>query len=372
MNDERSFERTARAWLELGANQAPDRAVQAVLLAIETTPQERDLRIPWRFRTMNTPLRVGMAAVIGLLLLGAGIYFFGGSGPGIIGQPAATSPAGTGSPSTATATPSADTSVVPAPSQVAADPYRHPLPSQSLDGEAVRYQLDRVLPGRRTMTITLPAGWRYEDRMAGTYFSRLPGPDRPDDRIEWLHLGVPSSINPDPCGIDGPAVWAPAGASIAAISNALTHLKGFTSSPITDSTVGGHAVKTFTITPASDACRADTIYGIWNAGSAVQGMAERISVIDLDGEPLLVQARVNGAEHAARHRRRHRFDHLRPIRSPGAYRPNSGGAYHGAANGRLGHGAVPLRGPDGHPYRRGSLDVRHLPRIEPFRPGWRQ
>ena len=69
---------------------------------------------------MNTPLRVGMAAVIGLLLLGAGIYFFGGSGPGIIGQPAATSPAGTGSPSTATATPSAGTSVVPAPSQVAA------------------------------------------------------------------------------------------------------------------------------------------------------------------------------------------------------------------------------------------------------------
>ena len=35
MNDERSFERTARAWLEQGANQAPDRAVQAVLFAIE-------------------------------------------------------------------------------------------------------------------------------------------------------------------------------------------------------------------------------------------------------------------------------------------------------------------------------------------------
>lgn len=80
MNDDRSFERTAREWLELGANQAPDRAVQSVLLAIETTPQERDLRIPWRFPTMNTPLRVGMAAIIGLLLLGGAIYVFGGGG----------------------------------------------------------------------------------------------------------------------------------------------------------------------------------------------------------------------------------------------------------------------------------------------------
>jgi hypothetical protein len=90
MTDERSFERTAQAWLEPGANQAPDRAIQAVLLAIETTPQERDLHIPWRFPTMNTPLRVGMAAVIGLLLLGAGIYIFGGSGQMIGGQSAAT------------------------------------------------------------------------------------------------------------------------------------------------------------------------------------------------------------------------------------------------------------------------------------------
>ena len=105
MNDERSFERTARAWLELGANQAPDRAIQAVLLAIETTPQERDLRIPWRFPTMNTPLRVGMAAVIGLLLLGAGIYLFGGIGPRIIGR--RRHPSRHRPPSTATATPSA-------------------------------------------------------------------------------------------------------------------------------------------------------------------------------------------------------------------------------------------------------------------------
>ncbi len=293
MNDERSFERTARSWLKLGANQAPDRAVRAVLLAIETTPQERDLRIPWRSPDMTTPLRIGIAAVIGLLLLGAGIYFFGGSGPGIIGQPAATSPPGTGSPSTATATPSADTSVVPAPSQVATDPYRHPLPSQSVDGEAVRYQLERVLPGRRTMTITLPAVWRYEDRMVGTYFSRSPGPDRADDRIEWLSFGVPTSIQPDPCDREHPA-WGPAPTSVADIADALAHLTGFSSSSITDTIIGGHQAKTFSIAAISKACRSDTTYVIWDQGSWHGGMDVRFWVIDVDGGPVVVQATLNG------------------------------------------------------------------------------
>jgi len=99
MSDERTFERTARAWLELGTDHAPDRAVQSVLLAIQTTPQERDLRIPWRFPTVNTPLRVGVAAVIGLLLLGAGTFFLRGAGPGVGGSPPPASPS-TGAPST--------------------------------------------------------------------------------------------------------------------------------------------------------------------------------------------------------------------------------------------------------------------------------
>jgi hypothetical protein len=41
MTHERDFDRIARAWLEAGPDQAPDRAVAAVLTAIETTPQVR-------------------------------------------------------------------------------------------------------------------------------------------------------------------------------------------------------------------------------------------------------------------------------------------------------------------------------------------
>ena len=41
MTIERDFDRIARAWLDLGPNEAPDRSVAAVLQAIETTPQVR-------------------------------------------------------------------------------------------------------------------------------------------------------------------------------------------------------------------------------------------------------------------------------------------------------------------------------------------
>ena len=46
MTSERDFDRLARAWLELGPDEAPDRVVAAVLQAAETTPQVRR-RVAW-------------------------------------------------------------------------------------------------------------------------------------------------------------------------------------------------------------------------------------------------------------------------------------------------------------------------------------
>lgn len=72
MTDDLRFERLARDWLELGPVDAPDQAVQAALLEIDTTNQERDLRVPWRFPTMNRIALVAAGAAIAALLgLGA-------------------------------------------------------------------------------------------------------------------------------------------------------------------------------------------------------------------------------------------------------------------------------------------------------------
>ena len=72
MNDDVIFERNAQAWLEGGPAVAPDRVVQAALHIIETTPQQRVLRIPWRFPSMKLSPRLATAAVVAIVVIAAG------------------------------------------------------------------------------------------------------------------------------------------------------------------------------------------------------------------------------------------------------------------------------------------------------------
>ncbi len=130
MTDDRSLERAARSWLEIGPTEAPDRAVEAALLRIQTTPQERDLRIPWRFPTMTTPARVATAAVIGVLVVGGALFILGRPGQSDIGGPGPT----------ATSTPSTSPTPVPVGQR---EPVARPDRSRSAragstDGAAVR------------------------------------------------------------------------------------------------------------------------------------------------------------------------------------------------------------------------------------------
>ncbi len=105
MTDDRSLERAARSWLENGPTQAPDRAVEAALLLIDTTPQERDWHVPWRLPKMTTPARVAAAAVIGVLAVGGALYALapGSSGPGGPGPAVSPTPS---PPPSASASPS--------------------------------------------------------------------------------------------------------------------------------------------------------------------------------------------------------------------------------------------------------------------------
>jgi hypothetical protein len=104
MTDDRSLERAARSWLEDGPTQAPDRAVEAALLRIDITSQERDLRIPRRLPKMSTPARVAAAAVIGVLAIGGAFYLISPGNRSSVGVPG---PSPTPSPS---ASPSASAS----------------------------------------------------------------------------------------------------------------------------------------------------------------------------------------------------------------------------------------------------------------------
>jgi hypothetical protein len=87
MTDDRSLERAARSWLETGPTEAPDRAIEAALLRIEMTTQERDWHVPWRIRPMNQTARlVAGAAAIVIVVIGS-VLFLRPAGNSGIGGP---------------------------------------------------------------------------------------------------------------------------------------------------------------------------------------------------------------------------------------------------------------------------------------------
>jgi hypothetical protein len=139
------FERAVSDWLEDGSDRTPRRAIEGVLLAVKTTPQERDLRIPWRFPRMPALTRAtGIAAVALVATVSAGglIYLNSNGGPG--GKPTP-SPAGS-APQTAAPT-SAST---PRPTQ----------PAWLPDDPAFWTSYTSEIYG---FTVSIPAGWSISD-----------------------------------------------------------------------------------------------------------------------------------------------------------------------------------------------------------------
>lgn len=113
---ERDFDRIARAWLDLGPNEAPDRSVAAVLQAIETTPQvRRSFRWPtWRSTAMA---RFALLATLGgalLIALGALAISGGGPTPAPSVAPASAAPTTLAPAATPTASPTTAPSSSPA------------------------------------------------------------------------------------------------------------------------------------------------------------------------------------------------------------------------------------------------------------------
>ena len=102
MNDDTAFERATRELMELGSDRTPGTTIDAVLLAVRTTPQERDLRIPWRNAPMSNPMRL-VAAIAIIVVAGVAAFNLFGSSPGVGG---ASTPSPTASPSAPASSPS--------------------------------------------------------------------------------------------------------------------------------------------------------------------------------------------------------------------------------------------------------------------------
>jgi len=93
MTSERDFDLLARAWLELGPNEAPDRVVAAVLQAAETTPQvRRPIRwLPLKdFQMTRLPVLATVAATIVVVV--GGLFLINRPNGGVGGPTASPSP----------------------------------------------------------------------------------------------------------------------------------------------------------------------------------------------------------------------------------------------------------------------------------------
>jgi len=112
MNDDQAFERATREFMEVGSDRTSAATVDAVLLAVRTTPQERDLRIPWRTAPMSNPMRfaaaIAVVIVIGVALL-IGLNF--GTGSSNVGGPGGAGPTPAPTPSVLPPSPSPQPSV---------------------------------------------------------------------------------------------------------------------------------------------------------------------------------------------------------------------------------------------------------------------
>jgi hypothetical protein len=99
-DSERDFDRIARAWLDQGPIEAPERAVAAVLQAIEATPQ---VRRPFRWPTWRSPtmLRFSLLAIVGAaILVTFGALALSGGAPALEPDPAPPSATPSPTPST--------------------------------------------------------------------------------------------------------------------------------------------------------------------------------------------------------------------------------------------------------------------------------
>jgi hypothetical protein len=299
MTDDRSLERAARSFIESGPTRAPERAVEAALSRIQTTSQERGLRVPRRI-TMTTQARVAAAAVIGVLAIGGALFLIGRTDQSNVGGPAA-------SPSPPSSVPASNAAVTP-PS----DAQQPPLPDDP-DGvlAAGTYVATPFAPEQSCMsppqpgcseseddsirvTFTVPDGWAAFGNgvwLAGESNSAPAGAAMGVGRGGWLHSDPCITAEQD-AAPDGAPPDVAVGPSVDDFANALADHPLLAATDPVAVTLGGYSGKYVDLQLPSDLTGCNTRYFPWEPGIYAQGPGHRwhLWILDVDGIRVLVQA----------------------------------------------------------------------------------
>jgi hypothetical protein len=295
MTDDRSLERAARSFIESGPTRAPERAVEAALSRIQTTSQERGLRVPWRI-TMTTPARVAAAAVIGVLAIGGALF--------VLGRPNQTGVEGPGPSPTATASPAPTGSAAPS----SAGPLA--LPDGPLvAGTYVSTPFAPEMPGGGCMdppqpgcsptagasiraTFTVPDGWAgiYGGVWLAAEESSAPsGATMGFSRGSWLHSDPCLTAEQD-AAPDGAPPDVAVGPSVDDFANALADHPLLDATDPVAVTLGGYSGKYVDLQLPSDLTGCNESYFPWEPGIYAQGPGHRwhLWILDVDGFRVVV------------------------------------------------------------------------------------
>lgn len=255
------FEHAVRDWLDDGSDRTPPTAIDAVLLAVKTTPQERDLRIPRRFTQMTFPMRLAAAiAIVAVVGVGALAYINRGPTPG--DQP--------------TATPTI--SATPAPT--------FPRLTEGLLAPG-RYAYDTT--GLRVI-LTVPAGWEG----GGFHVSEAVEGEVPGGAN--LGFRQPDAVFGDPCREGSRQQVGP---TVDDFANALADLPNVTESSQADVTISGLSGKHLSFTVDTEGIDCLVIQGtttgemaIYAQGGFVRtaenGMHHQLWILDVAGRRLVI------------------------------------------------------------------------------------
>jgi hypothetical protein len=263
------FDHAVREWLEAGSDRTPPPAIDGVLLAVKTTPQERDLRIPWRFPNMPALSRAtGIAAVALVAIVGAGALIYLTAAPG-----------GPGAPSTPAPTAQASLSSSPSP-----DPAQSP---RTLTFRPFVAPGDDPRDDTIQVTFDVPRSWeRWED--SGAFVDT----NQPPSGAAVLFFR-PNGLFSEPCR--------PAGDEAAAdisvgplVDDLVTALVDHPSLDVTapaDVTLAGYSGQYLDLTIPDDISDCDT-YRPLDGHIYAQGPGHRwhMWVLDVDGVRVLVES----------------------------------------------------------------------------------
>jgi hypothetical protein len=264
--DDREFLLATTSWLEAGSDATPPDAVDAVLLAIRTTRQDRVLRSPWRPIPMSAFAKIAIAAAavlaVALVWINFGPTTNVGSGP----------------------TPS------PTPSPVPIG-FKGSTPGLPLQAGA-RYTTTDPFPIR--MSFVAPAGWAAN---IGGPYAVWAGPAATGESLSFQLF---DKVYPDPC--QHSAALNPPPKTAQSLAAAIAAMSGIQTTVEHDVVVGGTSGTRLTLQgPNSVANCTNQMYRLWElplgaTNELNPGMVQRVWIGDIDGRPLVIGTTTNPSD----------------------------------------------------------------------------